>query len=126
MDRWVGGWIILCRQVDRYTNGEQDNVPSKLRLGFNWISMDDGWQRCNCSVRQDCEEQGSLNAPNGCMLRYANLSSGPNLGWLVLPHGDGEREREIERERGTTQYIAESQSRHGGPILPRFWKYSKT
>lgn len=26
---------------------------TRLRLGFDWISMDDGWQRCNCSVRQD-------------------------------------------------------------------------
>ncbi len=29
------------------------NHSTRLRLGFDWISMDDGWQRCNCSVRQD-------------------------------------------------------------------------
>jgi len=28
--------------------------PTSLRdLGFGWVSMDDGWQQCNCSVRQD-------------------------------------------------------------------------
>lgn len=26
---------------------------SLAELGFGWVSMDDGWQQCNCSVRQD-------------------------------------------------------------------------
>ncbi|CAK9045411.1 Alpha-galactosidase (Alpha-D-galactoside galactohydrolase) (Melibiase) [Durusdinium trenchii] len=33
-----------------------DGKPTSLaQLGFDWISMDDGWQRCNCSVRQDLD-----------------------------------------------------------------------
>ncbi|CAJ1351080.1 unnamed protein product [Effrenium voratum] len=33
-----------------------DGKPTSLaELGFDWISMDDGWQRCNCSVRQDLD-----------------------------------------------------------------------
>lgn len=33
-----------------------DGKPTSLAdLGFDWISMDDGWQQCNCSVRQDLD-----------------------------------------------------------------------
>jgi hypothetical protein len=29
-----------------------NGVPTSLAsLGFDWISMDDGWQQCNCSSR---------------------------------------------------------------------------
>ena len=34
-------------------------------LGFDWISMDDGWQQCNCSTRQD-EDPSLPKCPNLC------------------------------------------------------------
>merc|ERR1719384_2608156 len=33
-----------------------DGKPTSLaELGFNYVSMDDGWQKCNCSTRQDVD-----------------------------------------------------------------------
>lgn len=36
----------------RLVDGKQTSLAE---LGFDWISMDDGWQHCNCSVRQDLD-----------------------------------------------------------------------
>jgi|EP01047_Picozoa_sp_COSAG01_P030797 hypothetical protein len=33
--------------MNRTVGGQPASLAS---LGFNWISMDDGWQRCNCSA----------------------------------------------------------------------------
>jgi len=51
-----------------------DGRPTSLaELGFDWISMDDGWQRCNCSVRQDIDP--SLPQCDG------NLCFGGHCSW---------------------------------------------
>lgn len=43
-----------------------DGKPTSLaELGFDWISMDDGWQQCNCSTRQD-EDPDLPKCPNLC------------------------------------------------------------
>lgn len=36
----------------RMINGK---YTSLAEIGFNWTSMDDGWQQCNCSTRQDID-----------------------------------------------------------------------
>lgn len=46
----------------RKVNGK---YTSLAELGFDYVSMDDGWQRCNCSTRQDVDP--SLpQCPNLC------------------------------------------------------------
>lgn len=54
----------------RLVNGQPTSLAE---LGFNWISMDDGWQRCNCSVRQDLDP--SLPKCDG------NLCFGGHCSW---------------------------------------------
>lgn len=54
----------------RLVNGKPTSLAE---LGFDWISMDDGWQRCNCSVRQDLDP--SLPKCDG------NLCFGGHCSW---------------------------------------------
>lgn len=49
------GMMVICRYPSMHVAYllMHEIIPwkyTRLRLGFDWISMDDGWQRCNCSV----------------------------------------------------------------------------
>eukprot|EP00041_Stephanoeca_diplocostata_P006679 m.91082 g.91082 ORF g.91082 m.91082 type:complete len:157 (+) comp16486_c0_seq3:56-526(+) len=51
-DAHMRAQMIAVLDKSRMVNG----VPTSLaELGFDYISMDDGWQQCNCSVRQDLD-----------------------------------------------------------------------
>eukprot|EP00928_Gymnodinium_smaydae_P087229 TRINITY_DN71522_c0_g1_i1.p1 TRINITY_DN71522_c0_g1~~TRINITY_DN71522_c0_g1_i1.p1 ORF type:complete len:615 (+),score=55.17 TRINITY_DN71522_c0_g1_i1:204-2048(+) len=49
------------------TSRKVDGKPASLKdLGFGWVSMDDGWQQCNCSTRQDLDPTLPKCSPNDC------------------------------------------------------------